>query len=59
MHLCQNCVRYNPGAVSNCIKAKDVVLLSNRYSIRLAVIECHEYLPEVVNGEEELEENDT
>ena len=43
--LCQNCVRYNPRGVANCLLAKDAGNLANKWKkYNLMVTDCEEWI---------------
>ena len=58
--LCQNCVRYNPKGVANCLLAKDAGRLAHKWKqYNLMVTDCElfappkEVFPSVEDGSEE------
>ena len=44
MGLCQNCVRYHPKGVGNCILAKDAANTAKRHKYNLMVTDCEFYV---------------
>ena len=54
--LCTNCLRYNPGAVSNCLLARDAGRLAKKWKYNLMVTDCGLFHPPTIPEEEVVEE---